>query len=1573
MRLQHKMSMRYDRALRKAVKMERKLLKRKHERSVYPTMAQQVDFSLNPYKPMQYAAAQQAPPKQQIIPQEPQIVQRQWQNLGRLYTCYTCMGCMMAIPCQQQIYSPQQRPQPAMVNPVMTQSPCGQPMAAAQRPQRPLITNNCQCNNNGRTCSQPHTRGCEENGQFYEIGQSTVKSIGTGFIKCQCIARRNEAVWRCNPQPAQAATVQRTKQKTCYDGTMPGVPFLPNEVWRSTRKDKQYSCTCKKMENGKSRTECALVRTDRLPDNTLYCIDRKTEQKREINQKWESGSRECACLVNIQGQPTIDCRNKKDAGCIIKGRHVRFEDVVDVAAGQQCECGPRGVVNCFRTCTKSSKTYTPGQTTITKSMDGSNLECKCESDGEWKCDVATRISTQISSNKTEDSPYTFTTTNLDNYESTIEEISRPNEPEDRPNLVAPNPVQPQPESPDTNSYDDETYNNYDDETYDNSDYDDYNPSENPKPVRPVRPNQPNSRPNSYFDQTRVRQDIKTPVQPVQPPRSTNPAVSGYKPYPSETNQNIPVSYNPNTNYQQVPTMPRNYGQAPAGQNIPVINQYNRNPPQTHFSPTNPYFNPDQTNNWQPTGINTVPNNGPLQRQPHSPPKYNYRYNYAASSSQQSSVPNPPFVNQQYEYQQNAFQTTNQNTPTGCEYNPCFPGTKCMSTYRSPGYECGACPFGTVGNGITCVPVDSEEADTDYGCGEKCDEILIEQEIIVAPCKLKLGGKCSPDTCAESNPCKDDETCVDEEDGTRCEPKPVPVQRAHRDQIVGKIQVEEFKDENDITKLLEELNDKFAVEQCTENSCYPGVTCTDTSRGPQCAKCPLGFKGDGKVCDKLTCDDQPCFPGAECAQINGEFVCGVCPTGYIGDGIFCTALTCKDKPCYPDVLCMDVPYVNAATSDVVVTCGECPHGMKGDGFTCEPITCDDIECYPGVECISDGVRCGPCPAGYEGNGTSCTEMIMGCALDPCYDGVECFESDGIVQCDACPASMVGDGFQCDFISCDDEPCYPGVECGETSTGYSCGACPELMQGNGIDCTYISCSDNPCFPGVQCMDISANISDDTYGEYDNYNDAYEFRQVQTGYLCGECPMGYGGDGVECARVGCTPNPCWPSVGCVESDEGAAECDECPIGMHGDGWECGPIPCSEWKCYDGVSCTDTDNGPMCGACPDNYAGDGMSCRDIRVHCDELSCYGECQDTDDGGVCDPCPEHFTGNGETCVDIRVYCDELVCYDGCHETDLGGVCNPCPDFFTGDGETCNDIRLHCDQIICHNGCEEKEFGGLCNECQDYYDDIYGNGSLCIDSRIHCDMIECFGNCTEYEDGGICDPCPEYFTGNGSDCIDSRIHCYEMDCFGNCSAFPSGGVCDPCPAGYDGNGTICALRVQLATSRAIALPECDELECYGNCTETEIGALCDPCPEYFEGDGVTCTDSRVECAQMICYGNCTNYEYGGECDDCPDYFIGNGTVCTDSRIHCSELDCFDGCQKTAAGGECDPCPEYHTGDGKTCVDNRTWCETMVCFGECQNYEHGGECAPCPRFFEGDGVNCEYTRTLFQNSSKIIVTI
>ena len=215
------------------------------------------------------------------------------------------------------------------------------------------------------------------------------------------------------------------------------------------------------------------------------------------------------------------------------------------------------------------------------------------------------------------------------------------------------------------------------------------------------------------------------------------------------------------------------------------------------------------------------------------------------------------MNQQFTYKQEL--NRNVRTRQGCEFNPCFPGAKCMKTYQYPGFECGACPFGFVGNGQVCTRL--EFADEDYGCGEKCDEILIEKEVIVAPCELKIEGKCTPDTCEESNPCAENEICIDEDKGTRCEPKPTILPRAHRDKIATPRKLEAYDSGEEITQMLEELQEKFEPI-CDEDTCFPGVICKAASTGPSCGKCPLGFKGDGKFCEKLTCEDSPCFPGSK---------------------------------------------------------------------------------------------------------------------------------------------------------------------------------------------------------------------------------------------------------------------------------------------------------------------------------------------------------------------------------------------------------------------------------------------------------------------------------------------------------------------------------------------------------------------------------------------------------------------------------------------------------------------------------------------------------------------------------------
>ena len=324
--------------------------------------------------------------------------------------------------------------------------------------------------------------------------------------------------------------------------------------------------------------------------------------------------------------------------------------------------------------------------------------------------------------------------------------------------------------PDSSDYDD--YENTYDENYDQSDYNDYKPDSS-EPNRPARPNVP----IRYDDGSSFRENIQSPQNQQKTSiiknheAKNNGPSSGSHFYPDQKKNkpmynpknhfppNQPASYNTHkrpTSLNRTPNnyQPVDYERAPASQNIPVLNQFNQGPTQQQFNP--PVEIPTRENvPYQPNlpvyPSNPVSSKIPVEPKipnyPHQPQIPNYpvqpqiplqpqvpiqpqqpigtlNYNFGSADSQSQSVPVPPQTHQNIvtNYQSNQFST---NQRVSCDQSPCFPGTNCMSTYQNPGFECGACPYGYVGNGIRCI--ESEFADEDYGCGEKCDEILIEQE------------------------------------------------------------------------------------------------------------------------------------------------------------------------------------------------------------------------------------------------------------------------------------------------------------------------------------------------------------------------------------------------------------------------------------------------------------------------------------------------------------------------------------------------------------------------------------------------------------------------------------------------------------------------------------------------------------------------------------------------------------------------------------------------------------------------------------------------------------------------------
>lgn len=97
----------------------------------------------------------------------------------------------------------------------------------------------------------------------------------------------------------------------------------------------------------------------------------------------------------------------------------------------------------------------------------------------------------------------------------------------------------------------------------------------------------------------------------------------------------------------------------------------------------------------------------------------------------------------------------------------------------------------------------------------------------------------------------------------------------------------------------------------------------------------------------------------------------------------------------------------------------------------------------------------------------SQLKISCANNPnpCFPGVQCYDSAEGPRCGQCPRGYVGDGRSCHRgRTCDDRPCFQGVRCYDTVQGYRCGPCPNGYEGNGEQCVRRSgCEYNPCHHG------------------------------------------------------------------------------------------------------------------------------------------------------------------------------------------------------------------------------------------------------------------------------------------------------------------------------------------------------------------------------------------------------------------------------------------------------------------------------------------------------------------------------
>ncbi|KAK3246925.1 hypothetical protein CYMTET_43554, partial [Cymbomonas tetramitiformis] len=184
---------------------------------------------------------------------------------------------------------------------------------------------------------------------------------------------------------------------------------------------------------------------------------------------------------------------------------------------------------------------------------------------------------------------------------------------------------------------------------------------------------------------------------------------------------------------------------------------------------------------------------------------------------------------------------------------------------------------------------------------------------------------------------------------------------------------------------------FPPEPCWKEGGFAQV-CEDVpapGTGHRCAACPAGFTAalDAAACEDVDeCQDGAsggCWKGTEedaeagpvCINTLGGHSCSACPAGFLGTRL--------------------------AGCRMSASCADSNGG-------CDPLTACVDALAPGT------VECGPCPAGYEGEGATACEDVDGCALQPCFAGVECQDTPAPGEgraCGSCPEGYHGDGAQC----------------------------------------------------------------------------------------------------------------------------------------------------------------------------------------------------------------------------------------------------------------------------------------------------------------------------------------------------------------------------------------------------------------------------------------------------------------------------------------------------------------------------------------------------------------------------------
>ncbi|KAK3262228.1 hypothetical protein CYMTET_28902, partial [Cymbomonas tetramitiformis] len=613
-------------------------------------------------------------------------------------------------------------------------------------------------------------------------------------------------------------------------------------------------------------------------------------------------------------------------------------------------------------------------------------------------------------------------------------------------------------------------------------------------------------------------------------------------------------------------------------------------------------------------------------------------------------------------------------------------------------------------------------------------------------------------------------------------------------------------------------------------------------------------------------------------------------------------------------------------------------------------------------------------------TACVE-IDGCALAPCFPGVECTDisAPGVgAVCSACPKGYLGDGRSCyaDVCSADPPPCsvVPAVPCatidgGETSISsarlpLNLRALPSHFHfarlATRVPCLSI-CTDSlgqsrrrqagaRCpvllkMPPTSWCPLLSPPQDATDKPVPAAQSSSRCHRQAGGYTCGACPSGYSGDGGSCIDI-----------------------DECGINNGG--------------CHRLSECTNIPGGHACGSCPEGYLGTSATfchekravCSDDNGGCDDLV---TCVDTSKGMECGLCPEGYEGTGATgCTEIDG-CLQSRCYPGVHCADIpapgtdgslvGHKCGACPSGMTGDGITCIANMCFfrnggCDAAVSCTNNGDAPGGRVCGPCPaGFSDENTGRDGTYCEDIDGCKSEPCFPGVPPPTARRCCRLQWRCLAREGCNQRgdDSRLACGLQfpplagvactDVPGQQAAAEQAAFrCGDCPAGYTGDGLQCADIDECSQDNGESV---SDLACRARASTVgeptrpvrqrmsarampRLMIAADPTGDP-QGGCWSSSDGSVSSA-------CTNSAGSFECGPCPPPMRGSGLAECKPTTDCAVANggCWVGaaaaeglsasCEQTELGSVCGACPEGFEGSGSTSCVDIDGCSRDPCF-------------------------------------------